>query len=266
MMKGSVILISLISLITLPVVAQDESEDQAQVNFSKAYIIPGATSSKEIQLGGVETLADKDLLIHSLRIGFNADKLDFRILQAEPQKTDAELFEQFLRGTIWRGDYKTSRNIYWTQLRFDTVQNGFIAGELIHKTRDPANPDILRIKVAGQITTQYLIDEQDNGDPVWVNADRIDVDKLPADVIIPPERADHIRQLIQLSRMQGIEFEHNSSGWGRYHEYRMALVEDRLTGSVGIPPERYSSGNKLQGLGDIELKQLIPEEEEASLE
>lgn len=253
-MQYFIIFMSLASLFINPVFAKDEPEEPAEVDFSKAYVISDTKSPDQIRIGGVETHTDEESLIHAIALKFDSNRVSFRLLKATPQDSDAELLEQFLKQTTWVGDYKTSNNIYRTTLTIETIQNGFIAGEIQHETRDPETPDILRAQIVGDIVTQYLIDDK------WTDTDKVDLEKLPSDVVIPPDDIDHIRHLMRLRRMRALEFEHHSSQWGTLHEYRMVLVEDDLTGSVGIPPDRYGTKDALKNVGEIELKREIPEE------
>lgn len=246
---------SLVLFLTLlPFVANSAEEiPETEVDFSKAYVITKSTLPSELRIGGVETRTNKDLLIHSLRLGFNQKNASFRILEATPQTSDAQLLEQLLRGTTWTGNYKTNRNYYQTELYFDSVQHGYVGGEIYHTTTDPESPIFLRAKVAGNIVTQYLIEEE-NKEPRWVDADQIDYEALPPETIIPPVEVTRIRQIIRLKRIQAIEFEHNGGGWGTYNEYRFALVENELTGIVGTPTDRFGNSNAMTGVGEIRLK------------
>jgi hypothetical protein len=259
-MQYFIIFMSLASLLINPAFAKDEPEEPAEVDFSKAYVISDTKSPDQIRIGGVETHTDEESLIHALALKFDPASVRFRLLKATPQESDTELLEQFLKKTSWVGDYKTSNNIYRTTLAIKTVQNGFIAGEMRHETRDPETPDILMAQVAGYIVTQYLIEDK------WTDADKVNLEKLPSDVVIPPDNIDHIRHLMRLRRMQALEFQHHSGQWGTLHEYRMVLVEDDLTGSVGVPPDRYGTKDALKNVGEIALKREIPEEEADTLE
>lgn len=259
-------------LLSMPILAE-ESVTEAEVgeiipvDFSKVYCYSKADEPAELRINGIGTFDDDETLeIRSIRLGiepenFAAEK-KFQVLEATPQEPDAELFEQSLLNTTWTGDYKTARNNrYQTELRFESVQNGFVAGEIMHTSGDhPENPSsLLRAKVAGEVVTQYLIDEKDNDELVWVDADQIDYGNLPAEVVIPPEEDGRTRLLIRLQRMRGIEFKHASSSWGNRHEYRMVLAGDTLSGSVGTPTDRYGSTDVLTGTGEIELTPVMEE-------
>lgn len=241
-------------LILLPLIANAAEEaPETEVDFSKAYIITPAKSPTELRIGGVETHTNKDLFVHSLLLGFNQTNATFRILEATPQISSAQLLEQMLRGTTWVGGYTTSKNYYQTELYFASIQQGYIGGEIIHTTTDPENPIFLRAKIAGNIVTQYFITEK-NKEPRWIDAEQIDYNTLTPDTIIPPVEATHIRHIVRLKRVQALSFKHNEGGWGTYNEYRFALVENELNGVVGTPSDRYGSSDTMTGVGEIRLK------------
>ena len=104
----------------------------AEVDFSKVYIdeveIP---PSPTLRIGGVETIEshyDEVAVFNwKLLLGFNPDNATFYVKDAQLQNYFADqLLQQRLRGTIWKGDYKTAKNVYSTELRLISVQNGFI--------------------------------------------------------------------------------------------------------------------------------------------
>jgi hypothetical protein len=227
--------------------------DENFVDFSKAYVIPGTESPNELQIGGVMTYDDDVVLMNSILLGFSAEDRSFKILKAQVQHSDAELLEQRLRGTQWTGTYKTNKNLYLTELTLKTVQNGFIAGEMIHKTADPETSNFLRAEVGGSIITQYFVDPESKNEWVWVNADEVNYETtLPS---------SHVRQLIRLKRLRGLEFKHASSRWGSQSEYRLVLENNRLTGDVGTPPEDYTTSDGLSGVGLVELEEIVPKPE-----
>jgi hypothetical protein len=289
LMKYIPILISLIMLNT-PALAAD-------VDFSNGYVIPLAPLPPPIegefpppptlQVGGVKTtnLEGEQLttLYWILSLGFNPDNITFQVVDAFPQNPfDPEMLQQRLRDTVWLGDYRTSKNLYSTELEIKSVQAGFVGGEIKHFTLDgnitspideekPSN--FLTAKVVGDITTQYLIDEEGDGVLVWVEIPRyqailVEINeenaknegKEDAEIIPAPAILDS-RQLIQLKRAKSIgQFKNANSRWGSHNEYRFTLENDRLFGSVGTPPDSYGSENALTGVGEIELFLEQPED------
>lgn len=255
-MKYALTLISFVAI--LNPVAVNAADAETSVDFSKAYIVPNTAVPTEIRINGVETHSGKDTLVHSINLGFNPQNAYFSILAVTPQTSNAELLEQQLRGTLWKGDYRTNVNLYRTELQLQTVQNGFVGGQIIHTTADPESPVFLRAEVAGNIVTQYLLDAKGTGELTWVDSDQIDYEKLPANTVIPPDDAARIRHLLRLKRMRALEFTNSSNGWGSHSEYRLVLVNDELTGSVGTPPDRYNSNDVMTSNGDIVLKRELP--------
>jgi len=253
-MKYWMMVFSLATLLLTTIVVAEEN----LVDFSKAYVILGTEVPTELRIGGVTTRDNDVTLMNSILLGFNVEERSFKILKAEVQNSDAELFEQRLRETQWTGTYTTNKNVYLTELTVKTVQNGFIAGEMLHQTADPETRSLLRVEVGGSIITQYLVDPESKSEWVWVNADEVKyVATLPS---------SHVRQLIRLKRLRGLEFRHASSRWGSQSEYRLVLENNRLTGDVGTPPEDYSSTNDgLTGVGLIELAEVAPKTEVSPL-
>jgi hypothetical protein len=286
--------LSLIGLFTCPLVAQE-------VDFSSAYIIPEITGAEtetdaeetdeetipfyepQLHIGGVQTTNTRgtEVTIFNwiLSLGFNPVSATFNVIEALPQNHfDPELLQQRLRDTVWKGEYKTSQNLYLTEFEIKSVQNGFIAGEMTHTTGENSDEEstsssYLQAKVAGDITTQYLIDEKGDGELVWVSVARYqeivaeisekNEGKEGDDIIANPEILD-TRHLIRLKRMRPIgDFQHASSRWGSHHEYRLTLEQGKLTGNVGTPPNSYSAQDVLTGNGQIELsREVTPETSE----
>jgi hypothetical protein len=240
---------SLIILLLTTVVSAEESS----VDFSKAYIIYGTEMPTELRLGGITTHSNDVMLVHSLLLGFNSAERSFNLLNVELQSSDTELLQQRLLQTHWTGTYTTSKNLYLTELTLKTVQNGFIGGEVIHRTADPETSNLLRAEVGGSITTQYFIDPQGKNEWIWVNANEVTVETLVSN---PP-----VRHLIRLKRLRGLEFKHTNSRWGSQSEYRLVLENNRLTGDVGTPPEDYTNNDGLTGIGLIELVETTPRTE-----
>lgn len=241
----------LLSLVFSTAFAEEKST-ATLVDFSKAYVIPQSADPTQLKIGGVETQTGKDVLLHALALGFDAKDASFRILEAISQTTDAELLAQLLRDTTWVGDYKTNKNYYYTELSFKSIQKGFVGGEIFHTTRDPEKPVFLRATVVGTIVTQYLL-EQEEGKEIWVDAQQIDYAKLPPSTVIPPDDKTKIRQLIRFRRIEASEFSNPEGGWGTFNEYRLALINNELTGIVGTPADRFGVDDSMTGVGEIKL-------------
>ncbi len=247
MKRHAITLIGWVSFLGLPNVWADD------VDFSKAYVIPNPASSKELRVGGVVVRSGDATTINWMLLGFNPEGLEdkpfFNVLQAGAQASEPELLEQQLRDTVWSGTYQSVNNLYLTELQFKTIQNGLIAGEIVHKTADPEVSNLLRAEVAGNIVTQYLLDVKGDGQLVWVNANEVKYEGF-----IPPT---NIRYLITLTRLRGIEFRHTSSSWGSQSEYRLTLENNKLAGSVGTPADRYGK-DEWTGLGLMSLERMPP--------
>lgn len=226
-----------------------------EVDFAKAYVMPNPTSTKELRIGGVAIHSGNATVINWLLLSFNPagtdnKKATFDVLQAGAQATEPELLQQRLRDTVWSGTYQSTSNIYLTELQFTTVQNGFVGGQITHKTADPEAANLLRADVAGTIVTQYLMDLKGDGQFTWVNADEVKTQGT-----IPPSNT---RYLINLRRLRGLEYRHTSSSWSSQSEYRLTLENNKLTGSVGTPPEKIGKDDGLTGNGVITLEQVPP--------
>lgn len=278
-MKHAIILIGFIGLLSMPVLA-------AEVDFSKAYIIiprssipieegteegevPPPPPPPTLQIGGVKTIDthEDQITIFNwiLSLGFNPNEVTFHLHDAQLQNNfDVELLQQRLRGTKWIGEYKTANNLYSTKLHFQSVQNGFVGAEMTHFTNDePELSSFLQAKVTGDITPQYFIDKEGEGELVWVNVETYQeiVTKInkanegkEGDDVTPIPEIFNTRQLIRLKRTRSIGNSWHANGqWGSHNEYRLTLEGDKLMGSVGTPPDRYGSKDVLTGIGNIEL-------------
>jgi len=292
-MKHTFWLLSL-TLFTTPILAQTE------VDFSNAYVIPETTSTEtetetdatteetaetpfyesQLHIGGVQTTQTRgtEVTIFNwiLSLAFNPTSTTFHVIEVVAQNHfDPELLQQHLRGSVWKGEYKTSKNLYLTEFEIKSVQNGFIAGEMTHTTGEKSEEDStpsshLKAKMAGDIVTQYLIDENNDDNLVWVSVARYqeivaeiaekNQGKEGDDITSNPEILD-TRHLIRLKRMRPIgDFKHASSRWGSHHEYRLTLEQDKLTGNVGNPPDSFGSQDVLVGNGQITLFREVTQE------
>jgi hypothetical protein len=276
-MKYILSVISLASLLNIPLLAQE-------VDFSKAYLIPTPTTTsstteegetpspfaeEKLRIGGVKTIEkgnnEETIFNWVISLGFNLQTLTFHVLEAVAQNPfDAELLQQRLRGTVWRGEYKTNANLYLTELRLISIQEGLVGGEITHSTGENPEPSsFLHAQVAGTITTEYSIDEGGYGQLSWVTVSRYN--EIVADIskknegktgnqIVPNPAIEDVRHLIRLKRMQSLgDTKHASSRWGSHNEYRLTLAKDKFTGSVGTPPESYGDKDVLTGVGQMEL-------------
>ena len=272
-MKSVIILIHLILFLNTLALA-------SEVDFSKTYISSESSSLREgdrtespvLRLSGLKTIdrQNDDIILSNWRLilGFNPDNGTFHVQEAQLQNHfEPELLQQRLRGTTWKGEYKTAKNLYTSELQFKSVQNGFIGGEVIHSTQDEPEPSsFLHATVTGDITTQYLIDEKGEAELDWVNVEQYQEivikiheanegkeaeDRTP----IPPIL--DTRQLIRLKRTRSIDNiskpTHASSRWGSHNEYRLTLENDKLIGNVGLPPDSFGTKDVLTGNGLIEL-------------
>lgn len=290
-MKYTIFLTSLVGLAAIPTLAQQTPTPEPaaihQVDFSKAYIIipetqPETTNSEAektetqdtptLQIGGVKTLEILDnevtQLNWTLSLDFNSDEDTFH-LSTQPQSNnfDPELLQQQLRDSVWTGEYKTVKNRYSTELRIQSVQQGFIGGEIIHTTTEEPEPSsFLHTKVVGDITTQYLI-EEDEEEPNWIYVDEYDEmvtqinkenEEKEEEGIVPNPTILDTRHLIRLKRTRRIgDPKHSSSSWGAHNEYRLTLENNKITGGVGIPPDNFGVKDELRGNGEIELTRLL---------
>jgi len=220
-------------------------------------------------VGGVETIEshyDEVAVFNwKLLLGFNPDNATFYVKDAQLQNYFADqLLQQRLRGTIWKGDYKTAKNVYSTELRLISVQNGFIGAEIIHRTEDEPEPsNFLKARMAGDISTQYLIDEKGDGEWVWVDVARYKEivaqineanEGKEGDEMAPIPNIINARHLVRLKRTREIgNSRHASSRWGSHNEYRFTVENDKIIGNVGSPPDNYGSQDVLTGSGKLEL-------------
>ncbi|WP_353570247.1 hypothetical protein [Candidatus Albibeggiatoa sp. nov. BB20] len=226
----------------------------AEIDLSKAYIIPdGTPNSNELVIGGVETSNGDTILVEDFLLNFfvdadNAQQVDLRSTR---QAVDADLLQQRLRGTVWIGEYDSGQTVYLTRFTFQTIQNGFVVGEMEHKTAEPEPSKKLVVQVLGEIRTQFLVDldaEDPDNELTWVDAS-----ELSDDTFYPES---YIRHLIRLRRGNSIETIHPGRGWGRFNVYDLALENAELRGSIYVPSENYRSAETF-GNGFVSLTEEI---------
>ncbi|WP_208346743.1 hypothetical protein, partial [Aetokthonos hydrillicola] len=150
---------------------------------------------------------------------------------------NARDIEKALVNTVWVGKYRVYSVVHTTQLIIKSVATGYIGGEMVHKEISPGNEGLLRVKVAGDIITQYLVDLKGDGSFQWVDQDWTTPEQL-AKISIK-----ETRQLIRLKRFRGMEYKTASNGapWSSNREYRLLLQGNQLTGTVAVPAPSYGS-------------------------
>lgn len=246
----------------------------SEVDFSQAYFSYDATQPTVLQLAGIRVITENNQNVGTLSLSFDKENQTFTVPQKlTEQSFSAELSQQQLRNTRWTGEYRSVKSIYRTELQIKVVQAGFIAGEILHQTPDPEVVGLLRAEVAGNINTQYWVDEKGDGNKTWLNVSDYDAlvtkinianaelkpnkdGSMPATTPIPTIQA--VRQLINLKRIRALEFRHDSSTWGSQSEYRMGLENNKLSGSVVVPADKYGSKDSTSGNGIIELQPMTP--------
>ncbi len=247
----------LVSIFLLPLVVIAEES----VDFSKSYLTP-SVNIDEIRIEGVQLHSENATRSRSMLLKYDPQTDGCHIEHSYDHGLDARLFEQQLLNTLWTGTYRSTSNVYFSELFFNTIQNGIVAGVMLHKTGDLEEDLLLRATVVGEIFTQYFVDPKDGEEPMWLFAgdyySRLaedSEDKLPetAEVV-------GMRQFIDLKRSRAIEHR-PANRWGTNKEYRLILENGMLTGSVGTPKESYTNNREMTNVGLIELTQpLLPEE------
>lgn len=300
-MKQAITLISLIVLLSTQTLVAD-------VSFSKAYIITPTETSTEnetsendedeestdeieevapsprLQIGGVETTekSEGEVTVFNWKLFLHSpDNTTYYVYEVQPQNYfEPQLLQQRLRGTTWDGNYQTSKNRYLTRLQLISIQNGFVGGEITHTTGKIPHPpaddppsSFLHARLAGDIITQYKIEENDEGILVWVSVSEykkrvVKINKAnegkEGDKVTPAPEIIEARHKIRLKRTRDIsdkiKSKNANSRWGSHNEYRLILEKDeetgeynKITGNVGTPPESYGSSDVLTGNGKIEL-------------
>ncbi len=241
----------------------------AEVDFSKAYL-NNTDTPLVLNIAGIQTTNQTDFRVDTLdwmlSVEFDPDNTSFILLDSKVQdKLDAELSQQYLRNTTWKGIYKTANNVYETKLDINVVQSGFIGAEVTHYTLDGPEPsNFLHIKLTGSISSQYLIDEDQEDDLDWIDVEQYnqkvaEINERNAakqdgqEIEEIPEKLD-IRHFIRVKRGQRIgDSKHSSSSWGTFNEYRLTLENDKIIGNVGKPLDKYGDKDSLTGNSIIEL-------------
>lgn len=213
----------------------------ADVDFSKAYVIPEKSSVDKVTIGGVKPLWSD--LFYS--VDFNlTPEYNLKIEGVLNQSSILEQLEQRLRNTTWQGTYVVSDLSFSTTLRFIVVQDGYIGAEVYHINQlDNSVENFLRARVTGDIISQFQIDD------VYVDKDRISSNVIAALPLDTPTR-----QLIRIKRVRAYEFsDGEKNSWATNREYRLVLENNILTGIVGTPNDLYGSGDGTSENGAITL-------------
>jgi len=222
--------------LTIAFILSSSAYAGADIDFSKAYVVPEKSGVDQVTLGGVKPLSSD--LFYSVDFALHPD-YSMGLVGALNQSSLQEQLEQNLRNTVWRGSYVIGEDNFVTTLQLVVVQDGYMGGEIIHTKSEEAGEDYLHARVTGDILTQYQIND------TFVDEDRISAEIL-AD--LPPTTPT--RQLVRIKRVRALTF---TSGWSTNREYRMTLEDNMLTGIVGIPNDIYGSGDGTSENGSITL-------------
>jgi len=213
----------------------------ADIDFSKAYIVPEQSSVDKVTIGGIKPLWSD--LFYSVDFTLAPD-YTMSVLGVLNQSSIQEQLEQRLRNTTWKGSYAVNNDNLITTLKLVVVQDGYVGGEIIHTEPESEGGGYLHTRVTGDIITQYQI-----GDAF------IDEDRIASEVLAGLSPTTETRQLVRIKRVRAIEFINDSDGsvWNTNREYRMTLEDNILTGVVGLPNRNYGSDDGTSGNGSITL-------------
>ena len=213
----------------------------ADIDFSKAYVVPEQSSVDKVTIGGIKPLWSE--LFYSVDFLLAPD-YTMSLVGVLNQSSILEQLEQRLRNTTWKGSYAVNNDNFITTLKLVVVQDGYVGGEIIHTESETEGGGYLHSRVTGDILTQYQI-----GDTF------IDEDRITPEVLTELPPTTETRQLIRIKRVRAIEFINDGDGsaWNTNREYRMTLEDNILTGIVGIPNNSYGSDDGTSGNGSITL-------------
>jgi len=236
--KMTMLLFAILVNYATAVVAAD-----ADVDFSKAYVIPEQSTINKLTIGGVKPLWTD--LFYSVDFTLKPD-YSLSIVGVLNQFSLAEQLEQALRNSKWQGTYLVYGRTYTTTLDLRVVQDGYIGGEVSHINQNGTS-GFLTARLTGDILTQYAI-----------NGQFVDQDRIAPDVLKTLPLNTTTRQLVRIKRMRALTFQNNadSSGWSTNREYRMTLQNGKLTGVVGIPAAIYGVDDGTTDNGTIELTRV----------
>ncbi len=105
----------------------------ADVDFSKAYVIPEKSGVDTVTIGGVKPLWSE--LFYSVDFTLNPE-YSLNMLGVLNQSSVQEQLEQRLRNTTWVGQYLVNNDNFSTTLKLIVVQDGYVGGEIIHSEAD----------------------------------------------------------------------------------------------------------------------------------
>ena len=213
----------------------------ADIDFSKAYVIPDKSGVDKVTIGGIKPLWSD--LFYSVDFALNPE-YSLNILGVLNQSSIQEQLEQSLRNTTWVGTYLVNNDNFSATLKLVVVQDGYIGGEIIHSEPDSEGGGYLHARVTGDILSQYQV-----GDSF------VDEDRLTPEVLENLSPDTITRQLIRIKRVRALEIKNDADGsaWSTNREYRMTLANGMLSGSVGIPNDTYGSGDSTKENGNILL-------------
>jgi hypothetical protein len=214
---------------------------EANVDFSKAYVVPSKSGVDKVTIGGLKPSSSD--LFYSVDFTLTSD-YNLNISGVMNQSSIQEQLEQSLRNTTWVGKYLINENNYSTTLKLVVVQDGYVGGEVIHSELESDGGKYLHARVTGDILTQYKIDDE-----------FIDEDRLTSKILENLSPDTTTRQLIRIKRVRALKFKNDDNGgsWSTNREYRMTLENGILSGAVGIPNNTYGSGDATNENGNIML-------------
>jgi len=222
--------------LTIAFILSSSAYAGADIDFSKAYVVPEQSTVDKLTVGGVKPLWSD--LFYSVDFTLHPD-YSLSVVGVLNQSSIQEQLEQNLRNTTWKGSYVVNNDNFTTTLKLVVVQEGYVGGEVIHSESEEAGGDYLHARVTGDILNQYKIGET-----------FVDEDRISPDVLAELSPTTETRQLVRIKRVRALEF---NGGWSTNREYRMTLENNVLSGIVGIPNDTYGSGDGTSGNGSITL-------------
>jgi hypothetical protein len=246
----------------------------ADVDVSGAYLLPQAElPPNQMLIGGVVTKIDPQLnFVEDFLIEFESflshesGVTQLRLLNARPAVWPDNRQQQ-LRGTTWHGSYYTGQNdMYLTDLHLQIIENGFVKGEIEHKTAEAEPKRKLRVQVLGTITTDFLLNvrpELPENQPVWIESSELlalQAERAARNPDLPPIIVypnTHFRHKLFLQRGKAITAVHNNGDWGRFNVYDLNLEHEQIVGSLYLPEDGYSK-TRTSGHGILNLNKINP--------
>lgn len=229
------------------------------VDFSQSYISTSDTGTNKVRIDNLKVTADNTTTAYSAL--FTVDGANLLLNSAALMGTNPRGKEYALNRSVWEGDYKTTTNVYRTTLTLKSVFNGFAAGEMIHATSEAEPTTYLRVQVAGDIGTQYKINQ--DGTEQWLDPAAYEtliakIDAANAKLKEGVEKTSYptilsTRHLLKMKRIKALESRHPDNKWSTSTEYSITIEGDNLTGNAGTPPDTYSSSDATTNNGSMEL-------------